>query len=345
MSLSNFTIEELSKLERLLQASNNVGNIIDELCTLEINNQKDSIQYEQTLLEFTRLVNIENETYQTTNLDYQQYYKFARLLSTQVNAGIFDTKPTNSFKNYNNRTIKRTINILITIMQQDKSFHKSIIPDEFIEILSRLANNITKNTLIQGIEKNIKVQSSLDTDINSIFLSILEESINKKEYQQYKEELIKAKYCIATSNKELEILLLESKFNIPKHIYTNSKIINELLLEGELSYDIIRFTELKVRAQAEINKLLNTKDKEYNNPETYINSIIISCYIRALFSLMTSKEINDFKAELHEKTNSFEYLNEKHNNKISENIIINCFKVFNQDKARIRILSTKSKIN
>lgn len=339
MNLTNFTIEELSQLEKLLQVSNNVGIIIDKLCILELNNQKDSILYNQTILEFTRLVNIENETYQNANLDYQQCYKFARLLSAQINTEMFDTKPTNSFKNQNNKTIKRVINILISIMQQDKNFNQSIITDEFIETLSKLTNYITKNDLIQGLEHNIKIQSSLDTDINSIFISILEELITQRIYQQYKKELIKAKYCFATSNKELEILLIENKFSIPNIIYINSKIINELLKEEELSYNIIRYTELKIRAQIEINKLLNIKDNEYNNPEKYIHTIISSCYLRALFSLMTSDEINDFNEEFHEQLDKLEDIN----NEISEKIIINCFKSFNKDKKRIRILSTKSK--
>ena len=343
MNLTDFTIEELNKLETLLQTSNNVGTIIDKLCTLEINNQKDSIQYNQTLLEFTRLVNIENETYQNACLNYQQCYKFARLLSTKINTSIFDTKPTNSIKNQNNKVIKRVINILITIMQQNQNFHQSIITNEFLETLSNLTNNITKKDLIKGLEHSIKVQSSLDTDINSIFISILEELTTQKLCHKYKEELLKAKYCIITSNKELELLLIEHKFSIPNTIYINSKIINELLKEGELSYNIIRSTELKVRAQTEINKLLNIKDSEYKNKDIYINSIIISCYLRALFSLMTCDEINDFNEEFHKQIDKLNYLKEQCDNRISEDIIINCFKSFNHDKEKIHILSTKSK--
>lgn len=340
MNLTDFTIEELSQLEKLLEISNNVGNQFDKLCTLEINNQKNSIQYKQALLELTRAINIENETYQNIHLDYQQYYKFTRLLSSQINTGMFDIKPTNSIAIYQNRNIKRVINILVSIMQQNKKFLESIIQDDLITTISNITNNITKRDLIKGLEHNIQVQSSLDTDINSIFLSILEELITQREYQEYKQELIKIKYCIATTNKELEIFIIENKFNIPNIIYTNSKIINELLKEGELSYDIIRITELKAKAQTVINKLLRIKDSEYNNPFTYINSIINCCYLRALLSLMTNTEINDFNEEFH---NKIEYLKEYSKDRISENMIISCFKSFNHDKRKIRILSTKSK--
>lgn len=132
MEIMGFTIEELSQLESLLQISTNASKIMDYLCKLEVNRQKDREEYQQQLLELTRAINIENEKYQKLNLTYQQCYKYAKLLSIQANEPLFDTKPTTIIKNNNNRVIKRVINNLITIMMLSKNFHKSIIPQNII---------------------------------------------------------------------------------------------------------------------------------------------------------------------------------------------------------------------
>ena len=229
------------------------------------------------------------------------------------------------------------------MMQQSQDFHKNIIPKEFIEEITNLDLKITQSDFQKGIEHSIKIQSALETDIHSMFLSVLENAITLKEYQKYHKNLIKAKYCFSTTNKELESLILECHFSIPSTIYISSRIINELLKESEISYDIIRFAKLKAKAQLEISKLLKLKDSEYSNPTTYIDSIISSCYLRALLSLMTDNEINDFNQEFHDFIDKPEYLKEHLYDRISENIIINCFKCIKYDKRKIRILSTKSK--
>ena len=88
--------------------------------------------------------------------------------------------------------------------------------EELIESIINLGILTNKDEFLKTLENNTKVQSTLEADINNMFLSILEETIKKRENQKYREELIKAKYCLATSDKELEVLLLESKFNIPR---------------------------------------------------------------------------------------------------------------------------------
>lgn len=342
MELMGFTIDELSQIESLLQLSTNISNIMDFLYQLEIHGKKDSEEYQQQILELTRAINTENEKYQTLNLTYQQCHKYAKLLSYQTNMPFFDTKPTTSFKNYNNRVVKRIINILITQMMNNKDFHKSIIPETIINQIIKIDNKITEDDFLTSFEHSVKLQATLNGDICCIFLSILEDAIPQRKYKEYREELIKAKYCVATTNKEIEAFLLHCKFSIPKEIYTGTKLTTELLQEENKSYDIIRFAELKSKAQIEINKLLQIKDSDYNNPTTYINSIISSCYLRALLSLMKDDEINDFNQEFHDQIDSHEYLKEHLNDRIGENIIINCFKCFKYDRGRIRILSIKN---
>jgi len=341
MELIGFEKRELEILESILQISTNVSNELERLCTLEIGGLKDSPVYRQALYELIRTINIENEKLKSTELSYSTCDKFIKFLSNQTKLPIFDVKPTTSITNAKHKNIKRVINILTSLMINKTDFHNNILNENLTKQILNLRFSKNKETLMQSLMHSVKIQTAIDTDINSMFLSILEDEINKQLNPKYRLELIKAKYCIATTNKELETFLIETKFNIPNTIYINSKITTQLLQEGEKSYNFIRFAQLKSKAKIEISKLLNIKDSEYNNQNRYINSIITSCYIRALLSLMTNEEIHDFNQEFHNHIESPDYLKEHLTDRISENIIINCFKCFKYDKSKTRILSAK----
>ena len=181
---------------------------------------------------------------------------------------------------------------------------------------------------------------SLDNDITSMFLLLLEDSISESEYEI---ELIKVKYAIATTHKSLEDLILSNKFNIPNSIFIGAKFMNELLQESELSYEIIRYAGLKNKVQTEINKLIQIPDIKYSSPSTNIDSIISSCYIRALLSLMKDDDVKNIEREFTTQIESPEYLYKHLFDRISENIILSCFKSFKYDKGRARILTIKNK--
>ena len=141
--------------------------------------------------------------------------------------------------------------------------------------------NISNDDMLTGLSHSFKIQMSLDSDINYMFLSLLQDHIESSPYET---QLIQVKYCIATTNKELETIFLNHRFQIPKEVFFSSQFINEILQEGKLSFDIARLSSLKPKAQIEINKLLKIPDSDYNNLSTNVNSIISSCYIRAILA-------------------------------------------------------------
>lgn len=339
MELSNFDKKELKILEHLLQTSNNVSNIFDRLCTLEMSELKDSNIYTQALQELTRAINIENETYSSAQLSETECYKYIKLLSEKTKLPIFDIRPTTSINNYQHKSIKRVINILTSMMINHPEFHKNILNDSLTQQIMNLQIINQKEDLINGFINNIQIDSTLDYDINCIFLSILEDEINKQKNTIIKNQLIKTKYCIKTTNKELEPFLITTNLNIPKTIFVNSKIKTQLLHAGEKTYNFIRFSKLKSKANNEISKLLDIKDNEYTNSKTESNSIIICCYLRALFTLMTDEEINDFNLQFHNIIENPKYASKHLYDRISENIIISCFKGYKYDKTKTRILS------
>lgn len=341
MEKLNFNYDELLQLETLLEASAKISNIIDSLYNLDITGQKESSLYEIKLRELKKAIDDENKAYQNAKLSYQQCLKYSKLLSTQTNISIFDDKATNCLKNYSNRIFKRVINILMNFAQNNEEFHQNIVSNSLLIDSNIEETNPLQNSLIKGLNNSIKVQLFLNDDINSMFLSILESYIPQSEYS---EELTKVKYTIATTNKSLEEFILGNKFNIPNSIFCGAQLINELLQESEISYDIIRFAELKTKAQMEINKLIQIKDSAYSSDSTNIESIISSCYLRALLSLMTEEVVIALEKEFKMQIETPEYLYKYLHERISENIILSCFKCFKYDKGKTRILTIKANI-
>ena len=103
MEIIELSHEELSKLERLLQAASNVSAIIDSLYILEITGKKNSPEYNQKLSTLQKAISFENQEYQELDINYQECLKFAKLLSAKTNIPIFDIKASNSFQHHHHR--------------------------------------------------------------------------------------------------------------------------------------------------------------------------------------------------------------------------------------------------
>ena len=252
-----------------------------------------------------------------------------------------DTKINITLAHKDNRIIRRIMNNLLSILDQNKGFHQKVLDIGIASGVPTMMNGISKEEFLKGIENSTKIQNALDNDIYSMFLSILEEVISYKSSEKYRKKLIEAKYCILLAHKNMETMFIGTNFDISDNIYISSKILNELLNEPEISYNFIKRMKLKSTANYNINILLNLTDSDYSDDNTFFNSIIIACQIRALLSLMEGNTVDTFNQEIHDILESPKYLSKHLNDRISENIIISCFKYFKKDREKVRTLSSK----
>ncbi|MBQ2872609.1 MAG: hypothetical protein IJE89_01255 [Bacilli bacterium] len=341
MEVYGFNLDDFKILETLLQISTEISNIYDELCELEIKNQKDSKEYRELLTKLHILIKKENIEYQKKQFTYDDCMKYLRLLESKTSIPGMDNRITTSLKHYENRIIRRIMINILNILDKNKDFHQKVIDNGLANAISNIIENLKTEDLVKSVGNSAQIQTALDNDIHSMFLSILEESISYKNNEKYRNELIQAKYCILYTHKNMESMFIHSSFNIPDEVYTSSKMINQLLNQAEMAYRFIKFMKLKSEARQDINVLLTLNDSEYEKHNIFFSSIIITCHIRALLSLMEDRDVNDFNQEIHDILESPKYLEKHQNDRISESIVINSFKYFKNDKAKARILSTK----
>ena len=107
MNLDKFDKSELKILESYLESSQKIYNIYEQLYQLDINNKKDSIEYQNLIKELQKEINIETEKYQKTNLTVEQNTKIIELLS---NANKENTNSISTIINqYNSNLISRRV--------------------------------------------------------------------------------------------------------------------------------------------------------------------------------------------------------------------------------------------
>lgn len=342
MEIYKFDIEDFKNLESLLQISTEISKIYDKLCTLEINNQKDSKEYQELLKKLAELIEKEKQEYQKRNFTHEECIKYLKLFESKSTIPGMDNRVITSIKHQDNRISRRIMNNLLSILDQNKGFHQMVINGKIANDISNTISGITREDLLKSMENSTKIQEAIDNDVHSMFLSILEEAISYKSNANYRAELIKAKYCILFTHKNMESMFIDKNFDIPNEIYTSSKMLNQLLNQPEISYNLIKYMKLKSMAKFDINGLLNLYDYEYQKPNNFFNSIITECHIRALLSLMENDNVNDFNQEIIDVLNSPKYLSKHINDRISESIIINCFKYLKKDREKIRTLAAKA---
>jgi len=334
MNISKFNKEELTIVESFLQSATTINNIYNKLYNLDISyNNKE---YEKQITILKKELEKEMQKYQTANLTIEQKFKIIELLSNSPNTTNLDDINIIIKQNENDKINRRIINILIKeiINIQDNSLLIKIT-----QLINELNPTYNTNISIKELIINSKIELAIKNDITLLFLSILNENINLFKYSIYKNELKKALYNTCYINNNIEKQLIENNLNVPEKIYLNSKLINDLYKINPKKYNIILNKIIKTQIQKQFSSLLEIKDKEYNNPQINISSIINQCFIRSLLTFLTDEEIYTINNYFQQLINNQEYLIKYSNNKISENNIINCLKNVSYDKTKKRIIS------
>ena len=341
MAIYKLDIKDFENLESLLQISKEISDIYDKLCKLEIDNKKDSKEYNELLKELSKLIEKENKEYKQRKFTSEDCIKYLKILEAKTTIPGMDNRIVTTLKHSNNKMIRRIMLNLLNTLEKNKDFYQIVLNNGIPKDMPKIIESIPKEELLKGVENSVKIQGTLDNDIHSMFLSILEEAISYKSNTNYRTELIEAKYCILFTHKNMESMFIERNFDIPSEIYISSKMMNQLLNQPEISYDLIKLTKLKSMAKQDINKLLNLFDKQYEEHSIFLNSIITECHIRALLSLMENDDVESLNQEIHNTLNSSKYLSKHINDRISETIVINCFIAFKKDKEKVRTLTDK----
>lgn len=332
--------QDFELIDRLVKTTNSIETLYKKMYDLEISGKKDSNEYKKLLDYLKMTIEVEDKIYQDANLDYLRCIGLADyIIEDRLPDGFTNDVESIMSQNYDNRVLRRILSILFHKVISDYNGIKEMLPNELVDLMIQLGMPNPDKIVSQAIYSSIELQKAFEKDTFSGFLTFLQEFINKKDYANFKEQLISSKYNTSFINKAIESDMISSSFDIPETFYVNSRFVADLTNTDLDLYKLLKNSYGVKESTKQISEVIEMGDMDYSDPKKATSSILRQCLMRASFLLMSDEVISDVNYEFHEFVESEKYLNRHSHDRISEQLIINCFKSIKRDRSKPSVLS------
>ncbi len=340
MKKTNLMDEDYKWLEKIIKISTSIEKLYKEIFVLEINGQKDSETYKKNMDYLNISLEVESKIYENVTFNYLKYDELISYLTNQLPSNILDMPECIIERDYRERVIRRIIyNLLAQLQEIALKKYKVELPDDILNFASQFGvfnlNQIANITIYFDNE----IKKSLGKDFLTGYLIFLQEFINNDNFNDFQKDLIKSKYNVSFLNKHIESEFKNNNFQIPDVFYPNSSLVPDFSRINSNIYIDLKDSYSFRQAIYQISKLIETSNQDYQDYNQKLTSILRECLIRATFLFMSNEKLEDLNYQFHEYLESDEYRKKSLNNKISEEIIINCFNNIKKDRNKINILS------
>ena len=364
---------ELDLLDKIIANTIVISHVYQKLYQLEINNCINSDEYKKQLRNLR--IAIEEEIYLYKKISHNQVPAFAKHIITEKMPKKFISNVSSiALADYWDQDERRILNILRhnlranpePIIVNDNSLKKIIIINlesiqNYIANYYRLKEEEEKKRLMEGqqlniplkvvatgpfeeeekekpldplLKNSIKFQNIFEKDFYNTLLVFLNGCISNSKLRRIKNDLIRSKYNILFTSNITEASLIEKGFVIPQISTLESQMTaekEEIEYKHFINYQITYYQTL-------INQI--QEDVLIGNAKTYLTRTLCNTILRAsLVSIpphiaaKKEEEIKDyFKSDLYELAFP--------NNNANEKVIYSAYADLEEDRKKIRILST-----
>lgn len=329
-------------LERITQTTISIEALYKKMYDLEINGQKDTEEF-STLMEYlTIAIDVEDKVYNDANLNYSKCVALTEyIINDKLPSEYLNDTESIMLQDYNNRVSRRILNILMHKVISDYNSVKEVLPRELIGVMEQLGMPNPEQLVSQAIYSSVELQKAFEKDILNGFLAFLQEFINKKDYYSFRKYLVRSKYNTAFINKDTEIDMRNNRFEIPETFYTNSSFIADLTQTDLELFELLKNSYGTREANQQISEIIEMNDMDYSDPTKATTSILRQCLMRAAFLLMSDEVISDINYEFHQFIEDKNYLERHHKDRISEQIVVSCFRGIKKDRNKPSVLSSE----
>ena len=336
---------DYEQIESIIKTTKSIETLYKRMCELEINGSKNTEEFKKNFDYLTIALDVEENIYKNANLTSEKIQAWIKyIFETKVPEEFYTDSESVVRQNYSNKTIRRILNILSTKHQSYFRISEQISNDIFLKNIMKLIGINNPNELFEkATQATIEMESAFNKDYSNSVLHIIKELLNKKEYDNYKGNLISTKYYLSFIDKTIEEGLLFTEFDIPETLYfisSNKALAHKLDAD---KFKIFKKGYALEKTVLQISGMLQLSDLDYTNEKIAISSILRECFIRAGFMLLDDDTLGDLNYEFHEFLESEKFLDEHKHDKISTQLITNCFKKIKKDKEQVNIISLKLK--
>ena len=327
-------------INNLIKTTNSIDSIYRKMYDLEINGKKDTEDFNQILDYLSMAIEVEEKLYKEANLSYLQCIAIADyILQDKLPDGFLNDTESIMNQCYDNRVLRRILSILVHKIISDHESVRQMLPEEIIELMEQLGMPNPDKLVSQAIYSSIELQKAFERDIFNGYLAILQEFIVSNTYKNFRNDLIRSKYNTSFINKQIENDMISSKFDIPDTFYVNSRFVADLTQTDLELYKMLKNLYGVKESTKQISEVIEIGDMDYSDSKKAITSILRQCLMRSAFLLMSDEVISDVNYEFHEFVEDKKYLDRHPHDRISEQLIVNCFKAIKKDKNKPCVLS------
>jgi len=332
--------KDFEQINNLIKTTSSIDNLYKKIYALEIDGKKDSEDYKKLLDYLNIAIEVETKLYNEYNLNSSKCIAWAEyLLSDRLPDGFENDMESIMKQDYSNRIIRRILSVLVHKIVSNHKNVKEMLPTEIMELMKQLGMPNPDKIVSQAVYSSIEIQKAFEKDILNSYLAFLQEFLQKEEYRNFRSQLINSKYNIAFINKEIENSMISNNFDIPDTLYVNSRFVADLLQMDLDLYKLLKNSYGVKTSTQQISEIIEIGDLDYSDPIKATTSILRQCLMRAAFLLMSDEVISDVNYEFHEFVEDKKYLDRHPNDRISEQLIINCFRSIKKDKNKPNVLS------
>lgn len=327
-------------INSLIKTTTSIESLYKKMYDLEVSGKKDTDDFSKILDYLNMAIEVEDKLYQEANLSYLQCIALADyLLEDRLPEGFLNDTESIMGQSYDNRVLRRILSILVHRIISDHQSVREMLPNEVIDLMKQLGMPNPDKLVSQVIYSSIELQKAFERDIFNGYLAILQEFIASNVYKNFRNDLIRSKYNTSFINKQIENDMISSKFDIPDTFYVNSRFVADLTQTDLELYKMLKNLYGVKESTKQISEVIEIGDMDYSDSKKAITSILRQCLMRSAFLLMSDEVISDVNYEFHEFVEDKKYLDRHPHDRISEQLIVNCFKAIKRDRNKPSVLS------
>ena len=256
---------EKENIEQLINTTEIIYNIYNELSDLETNHQEDELHKK---IEYLKTISIIEENI-LSSFDNNQLLEIISYLT----------------KKNNNKITKRIILKINQILFINK-----------YKYLMSLHNNTLEISVQKGKIRKEYIEKSILDDIENIFSAYLNYHINNTKNEYIRQIWIKHKYnnLFFTINSDSEI----TNYINNNNIFLSYKYVAQINQIPDIITEELKNKIIIDQLNYHINNLININDLELFNTEEMVKSFIITFYIKAIICLMDNNQIKSLQKSI-----------------------------------------------
>jgi hypothetical protein len=330
--------KDIDEIEKLIKITTFIDKLYTKLYELEVNGQKKSNEYIETIECLNLNIGYENAYYEGLSEDKYEFY-FEYLYNTKITNKYLSNQTSILKQDYTDRIIRRILSTLHFKIHSNPKHLTQELPEYIKDVLAEMDEDTSNTMLEHSANASIQMTNAIDKDLFNMYLSILDEFINNKDYKMFNKYLINSKYNLSFINKEIEKTLVKNNFSISKEIYVSATFVNEL---NGLTPEVYEFlTDLSIFeiVKEQLIEILEISDMDYSDIYKATTSILRQCLMRAGISFLSDTKVLTLSSIYEEHTQSETYLNNHQYDYISKQVIATSLQNIKKDKSKKLTLS------